>query len=93
MKCCRDKYDLLLIFDNYFKYLSKVGYKNRNATLTLFVISFIDDFFKDVSIALSDEEKAIICKAMNCLMKDKCLNDVPCVEDHLDEETYMMFFK
>jgi len=92
MNCCRNRYDLLKIYDLYFNTLSNTGYKDRNATLTLFVISFIDDFYKDCELILDDFEKHIICKAMNCLMKDKCLNDVPCVEDHLDEETYLCDF-
>lgn len=87
-----DIYDFLKIYDLYFQTLSKTGYKDRNATLTLFVISFIDDFYKDCKDILTEKEKIIINKAMNCLMKDKCLNNVPCVEEHLDEETYMCDF-
>ena len=70
------------IFKNYFTYLSKVGYKKDNAILVLVVITFLHDLLKGKYWDLNEEETLLVNAALRCLIKDPCLNDLPCISDN-----------
>lgn len=70
------------IFRNYFTYLSKVGYKKDDATFVLVVITFLHDLLKGKYWDLNEEEILLVNGALRCLMKDPCLNDLPCISNN-----------
>lgn len=70
------------VFENYFVYLTKVGYKKDDSTLVLVVITFLHDLLKNKYWDLNEEEKRMVLVALNCLTKDPCLNELPCISNN-----------
>lgn len=70
------------MFRNYFTYLSKVGYKKDSAAYILVVIAFLHDLLKGEYWELNEEETLLVNAALKCVMRDPCLNDLPCISDN-----------
>lgn len=70
------------IFKNYFTYLSKIGYKKDNVILVMVVITFLHDLLENKYWELNEGEIILVNSALKCLIKDPCLNDLPCISNN-----------